>query len=286
MLLTTRENARWRSLALVLFTLLTGAYLWWHRETGFAHGGSDFGLVAGIAALALILLLLFFGVRKRMYASRRFGRLEAWLLSHVWLGLLSVALVLYHSGFRFADRVAVAAFVVLVLVVVTGAFGALLYTTVPRLLTEVSGNLPAERVSADLHRIERSMARLAEGRSDVFSRVHRALVARARPGPFAGWRILFARPASPRQGLPRGVTDRLRLVAEGERDALEQLLILSRQHRELHQRLVLERRYVNLLQAWLYLHVPLSLALLVLVLVHAGAALYYGGWPEGWPTWS
>lgn len=284
MLLTGRESARWRSVALVLFVLLTGAYLWWHRETGFAHGGSDFGLVAGIAALALILLLLFFGVRKRMYASRRLGRLEAWLLSHVWLGLLSVVLVLFHSGFRFEDGVAVAALVVLVLVVVTGAFGAVLYTTVPRLLTEVSGNLPPERVSADLHRIESSMARLAEGRSDVFARVHRALVTRARPGPLAGWRILFGRPPSPREALPRGVTERLRLVSEGEREALEQLLVLSRQHRELHQRLVLERRYVNLLQAWLYLHVPLSLALLVLALVHAGAAFYYGGWPEGWPT--
>lgn len=285
MLLTTRGSARWRNVALVLFAALTAAYLWWHRETDFAHGGSDFGLAAGLAAFGLILLLLSFAVRKRMYASRRLGRLETWLHSHVWLGLLSVALVLYHSGFRFEDGVAVAALVVLVLVVATGAFGALLYTTLPRLLTEVASNVPADRVTADLHRIERSMARLADGRSDVFGRVHRALVARARPGPFAGWRILFGRPPSPREALPAGVAGRLRLVAPEERDALENLLVLSRQHRELHQRFVLERRYANLLQAWLWLHVPLSLALLVLVVVHATAALYYGGWPEGWPRW-
>jgi len=286
MLLTTRESARWRNVALVLFAALTAAYLWWHREAGFAHGGSEFGIAAGLAAFALVLLLLFFGVRKRMYGSRRLGRLETWLHSHVWLGVLSLALVLYHSGFRFEDGVAVAALVALLLVVVTGAFGALLYTTVPRLLTEVASNVPAERVSTDLQRMERSMARLAEGRSEVFARVHRALVARARPGPFAGWRILLGRPPSPRDALPGRVAERLRLVAPEERDALEELLVLSRQHRELHQRFVLERRYVNLLQAWLYLHVPLSLALLVLVVVHAAAALYYGGWPEGWPRWS
>ena len=71
------------------------------------------------------------------------------------------------------------------------------------------------------------------------------------------------------------------LVPAEEQEDLKEMLVLSRRHKELHRRLVLEQRYRNLLAAWLYLHVPLSLALLVLMSVHAVAAVYYRGIPWG-----
>jgi hypothetical protein len=277
-LLTTRESRRWRRIGLAIFALLTALY-WLAARRGFVHGGSPAGLAFGILALALILLLLLYGVRKRRYRST-LGRMEGWLQSHVYLGFVCLAVAFYHSGFRFHDRVAVAALVALAAVVVTGFVGAVLYTLVPRRLSEVEGDLEPAEIGQRLNQLAASMARLAAGKSAAFQRLGGALLDRADPGRLAGWRILFAggrrRAAASATSGPAWEALLARVEA-GEQDDLRRLLVLSRQHGELLQRLVRQSRYRNLLDAWLWLHLPLSLALLVLVVAHAVAALYFRG---------
>lgn len=283
MLLTTPESRRWRRWTLAALVVLVGLYIWLSRGKE-AHGGSGLGLTLGFASLALILLLLYYGVRKRRYKST-FGRMEVWLQSHVYLGLLSLVVVVLHSGLRFEDPLAVTALVVLAAVVVTGFVGAVLYTTVPRLLTEVESNLTVEEISERLNQIAASMARLAEGKSAPFRRIQKSVLKESIPGRFAGWKVVLSpglgaksrrgkgggSPASP------GWEALLSRVEAGEQEDLRRTLVLSRQHKELHQRLVYQQRYKNLLDAWLWLHLPLSLGLLVLVLAHAVAALFFRG---------
>jgi hypothetical protein len=60
-----------------------------------------------------------------------------------------------------------------------------------------------------------------------------------------------------------------------EQDELRQLLVLSRQRGELLERLVAQQHFRNLLAAWLYIHVPLSIALVVLVGAHVAAVFYF-----------
>jgi hypothetical protein len=64
-------------------------------------------------------------------------------------------------------------------------------------------------------------------------------------------------------------------VGPAEQADLRQLLVLSRQREELRRRLLDQQRYKNLLDVWLYLHVPLSIALVALVVAHVVAVLYY-----------
>lgn len=280
MLLTTPESARWRRRVFLLFVVLTAAYFL-YRWGRFPHGGSWPGIAFGILATLLIGALLWYGVRKRQYRSH-WGTMETWLQSHVYLGLLSLVVVLYHSGFRFEDKLAVAALVVLSLVVLTGLFGAVLYTTVPRILTDLQGDASPEELAIEIRRFTRSMARLAEGKSSVFRRIHRGLVEELEPRPLSGWRILF-RSARSRTGNPRPKTgeddwtELLRQVGPEEQEDLRELLVRSRQAREQLHRLVAQQKHRNLLQVWLYAHVPLSLALVVLVLAHLVAVFYYRG---------
>jgi hypothetical protein len=65
-------------------------------------------------------------------------------------------------------------------------------------------------------------------------------------------------------------------VPAAEQEELRQLLVLGRQHRELAGRLVAQQRLRNLLDAWLYLHLPLSAVLLVLIAAHLVAVFYFG----------
>ena len=54
------------------------------------------------------------------------------------------------------------------------------------------------------------------------------------------------------------------------------MLVLSRQRRELLLRLIYQQRYKNVLEAWIYVHVPFTILLLVMSVVHVAAVFYYG----------
>lgn len=236
------------------------------------------GLLYGLIALALIILLMFFGIRKRAYRSR-LGKLENWLQAHIYLGLLTFFVVLAHSGFRFEDRVATILFVVMTIVIASGAFGAILYKTVPRALTEVESNLSNEEISDQLNQLGKAMARAASQKSDSFQQIYRRLISEVKPGILAGWRLLFR---GGRLGLgeqPKELSSMLALVPIEERDDLRQLLVLSRQQKELHIRLLAQQRYRNLLDFWLYLHLPFSIALIALIVAHMWGVFYYGKIP-------
>lgn len=287
MFLANPKARLWRWIGVALLAALGVA--WWlaasaapdgaGRATA-STGGSPFGVASGLVAVALILLLTAFGLRKRSYRSK-VGTLEGWLQSHVVLGVVVFFVVLAHTGFRFEDRVAVAAFVALALVVASGLVGAALYTAVPRLLTEVQSNLSPAEISGRLNRIHGAMGRLASGRSRELQAVYRRVTAEAAPGPRAGWRLLLGRLPSGRATGGDGPDRRslgkvLATVTPEEQEPLRQLLMLARQHRELHLRLAYQERFKNLLDVWLWIHLPVTVALLVLTAVHVVGATYFG----------
>ncbi|MGK2855655.1 MAG: hypothetical protein ACSLFQ_00470, partial [Thermoanaerobaculia bacterium] len=220
-----RYALRWTIIGLVLIAILAASYVPYHLSAPFTHGGSPHGLIYGAVALFLIGLLLYYGIRKRNYKSR-FGKVEEWLQSHIWLGILAFAVVVAHTGFRFEDTLAVALFIGVSAVVASGIFGAVLYRTVPRALTEVETNLSAEQISDQLNQLARSMARIASGKSEPFQRIYAGLAREAVPAPLAGWTLLLS---SPGQRASREMTGDwtglLGLVAPPEQDELRQLLV-------------------------------------------------------------
>jgi len=289
MLPRTNTTARWRRFWVAVGAVLTACYVAAALRGGFQHGGSPAGIAYGIFGTVAILVLIAFGVRKRWYRST-WGTLDGWLQSHIYLGLLSALVILFHSGFRFHDRVAVAAFVTLGVVVASGFVGASLYTSVPRRLSKVESDLTPAELSAQIQQLADGMARIAGSRSQPFQEVCKGLLAESLPGRLAGWRLMLtARGAGPRWatsgpgvsggpgggGGPAPWAVHLTRVPPAEQEDLRQLLVLSRQRSELLERLVAQQRYRNLLGAWLYVHVPLSIALLALVAAHLAAVFYY-----------
>lgn len=173
----------WRRIFLVLLIGTSASYFHYARRE-FPHGGSAYGLAYGIAGTALILLLAFFGIRKRWYRST-FGTLEQWMQSHIYLGILAMIVLLFHTGGRFNDKIAVTTLVLMAIVVASGILGAILYVTVPRMLTEVESDLTVEEIADQLNQLARSMARIASGRSAPFQRIYDELLRQTAPGGLA-----------------------------------------------------------------------------------------------------
>ncbi|HKR63994.1 MAG TPA: hypothetical protein VJZ00_09705 [Thermoanaerobaculia bacterium] len=272
-----RSGGFWRRVFVVLLIAVSATY-WRYAQREFPHGGSKTGLAYGVAGLALILLLSFFGIRKRWYRST-FGTLEQWLQSHIYLGVLCLIVLLFHTGGRFNDRIAVATLILVAIVVASGIMGAILYVTVPRMLTEVESDLTVDEISDQLNQLAKSMARIASGRSAAFQRIHDELVRQTNPGGLAGWRLLLSRLARRKTQEAADWMRLLALVPKDEQEELRQVLVMSRQRRELLLRLVFQQRYKNVLEFWLYIHVPFTIALLVFSAVHIAAVFYYGRLP-------
>jgi hypothetical protein len=267
-----RSGPFWRLVFLVLLIAVTALFIYQARRE-YPHGGSTLGIAYGIAGSALIVLLAAFGIRKRAYRST-LGTLEGWMQSHIYLGILAGVVLLLHTGFRFHDGIAVATYVLVLIVVFSGIAGAILYVTIPRLLTEVESNLTVDEISDQLNALAKQMARIASGKSSPFQRIYNELISESRPGWLAGWRLLFTR----RRQKPQAAGDwsnLLGLVGKEEQDELRQMLVVSRQRKELLLRLIYQQRYKNILEAWLYVHVPFTIAAMIMAVVHVAAVFYY-----------
>jgi predicted membrane channel-forming protein YqfA (hemolysin III family) len=267
----------WRRIVIALLLGASASY-WYYARREFPHGGSTYGLAYGIAGTALILLLAFFGIRKRWYRSR-FGTLEQWLQSHIYLGLLVLVILFFHTGGRFNDKIAVTALVLVIIVVASGIVGAVLYAIVPRLLTEVESDLTVEEIADQLNQLARSMARIASGRSAPFQRIYDELLRQTAPGGLAGWRLIVSRLGRKPQKDPGDWARLIALVPREEQEELRQMLVVSRQRRELLLRLIYQQRYKNILEFWLYIHVPFTIVLLAFAALHVAAVFYYGKMP-------
>jgi hypothetical protein len=67
----------------------------------------------------------------------------------------------------------------------------------------------------------------------------------------------------------------LGLLPEVEYSDFQRLAVLATQKRELEYRLASQMRFQNILQAWLYIHLPVSIAMTVAIVIHIVVVLYY-----------
>ena len=97
-------------------------------------GGSAIGLAFGSIGFGFMLYAGLLGARKRV-PTWRIGRAQAWMRGHLWLGLLSLPMILFHGGFRFGGPLTRVLMWLLIITVASGIFGAVLQQLLPRKMT-------------------------------------------------------------------------------------------------------------------------------------------------------
>src|SRR5207247_8144167 len=120
----------WGKLTLATTLILVISYIIYSRRVS-PNGATLVGLIYGIISFVAILLLMYYGMRKRSYTAKHWS-LRAWLSFHVYIGTMTLLLVPLHAGFTFGFDIHTLAYVLLVMVVVSGIVGAALYLLLPR----------------------------------------------------------------------------------------------------------------------------------------------------------
>src|SRR5437879_5500895 len=112
---------------------------------GSSIPGFTFGIVGGL--ICIFELLLWWRKKVRTW---RIGRTQVWLRAHIWLGLLSVPLLVYHSGFRLGGTLSTVLMVLLFVVVASGIWGLVLQQVIPRRMLD---EIPAETIYGQIDRL-------------------------------------------------------------------------------------------------------------------------------------
>src|SRR6266480_3584397 len=127
-------------------------------------GGTPFGLVLGTISLGIFVFAALLGVRKKL-PFLPVGNVQRWLRSHIWLTLLTIPLVLLHSGFRLGGPMTTLLMALYVIVMVSGIYGLALQHQMPRIMKE---RLPAETVFEQIPHIREQVVAAAEKMRDSF----------------------------------------------------------------------------------------------------------------------
>lgn len=274
-------------IALVSATALFAVYVRLSQQG--PSGGSWQGLLFGIVGSVLMTVAGALSARKKLPRAR-LGAAQTWLRAHIWLGLLSVPCILFHAGFRWGGLLEQALWLTFAMVIISGLMGLVFQHYLPGVL---KASTPKEAMFEQITAVCEALRRTADERvaaicgtlfepppevaplgsavtTDVgIQTLRQFYVTTVRPYLAADWRgavplqdvsrcgAIFSQV---RQSLPQrlhGVLAELDAICDERR----QLAWQVRLHRWLH--------------LWLFLHVPLSLTLLVLGLAHAIAAAYY-----------
>lgn len=103
-------------------------FLAWLVEKGDLYEpGSDFGYNLGLVGGVLMLSLLFYSVRKRFFPHDRFGQMEHWFRYHMFIGVASPVLILFHSTFQTGSINGAFAFYSMLSVALSGVIGRFIY---------------------------------------------------------------------------------------------------------------------------------------------------------------
>lgn len=296
-MIVDRQSRGWVIMSLVIFLIATILYIPYARgQLNGPGGGTWQGLTYAGVGTAMILFAMLLSFRKKV-RTMRIGRAYWWMQGHVWFGLLSYPIILYHAGFRWGGTMTSVLMWLFTIIIVSGIVGLIFQQLIPTLilkhvpmestyenhprvleaLREEAGAIiaaatqrqeeafevdaiPAGSTTATLAATETSVA---ETRLREFYTRHVQPCLLDHPAPAAA--LVNDRSASSM------FEDLRRMLPKSMQDGVSNLEEICEERRQIAR----HRRLYHWLHGWLLIHIPLSFAMLVLIVVHAVLALRY-----------
>ena len=292
-MLIDKSHKPWAVFSALILAVAVVVYVPSALGTRAPSGGSIVGLVYGIVGFGFMAFVTLLSLRKK-FPIWRIGRTQSWMRGHLWLGALSLPLILLHAGLLFGHGLTSILMWLFVVVYASGVFGAYLQHTMPR---RIMRDVPMETIYDQIGHVREQL--LDEGdtvvadacgslqvevpvaASGAVSLASVIRVAADDTAPlrefYVGEMRAFLQAPTRTHALANETTaaarfSRLRgLVQPALAGALSDLENICDEERQLLRQEKMHGR----LHAWLVVHVPLSFALMALAVVHIVMALRF-----------
>lgn len=269
------QSYRWLKIGLVISFVVILIY-GFHNPQPRPNGGSWYGYILGTIGALLILWLTLLGVRKRMMTTGRWS-LKAWTSAHVYLGLSLVIVGTLHTGFQFGWNIHTLAYVLMMLVIISGIYGITAYASLPRALSANRGETTQMQMLDSLRMIDRQLHDQAQPLDHHYAEMVRMSLD---DDPFGGGLVARLTGKYPKCGTRRAQAA-IRNAEAGANpqtaEALDRIDTLLERKEAALERIRQHLRLKALLEIWLYFHIPLTIALIAALFVHIFAVFYYWG---------
>jgi hypothetical protein len=260
-----------------VLTVLALTGVWWCVRAQERNLSSS-AFTTGYLLLAAILFLALYNVRKKL-AFLPLGSSTAWLQWHLYVGMGTVGVFALHAGSEWPRGMLDATLAsVYLLTVASGLAGLYLTRTIPAQLARVGVEIIYERIPALRLQVRRQAGEAvlesvtasgATTLADFYTTRLYDFFGRSR-----GWRYVLRPTSALRRALMREMQDLRRYLSEQEQAGCERLFALVRRKDDLD----FHDARQKLLKLWLFVHIGLTYALVLLAMLHGLLAhAYHGG---------
>lgn len=267
------RNFYWLKIALALCAISGLAYALIDVQPRH-NGGSGYGYTLGTIGFGLIIWLTLLGLRKRSMSNRHWS-LKAWTSAHVYLGLSLIVIGTLHTGFQLGWNVHTLAYALMMLVIISGIFGISAYTVLPARMSFNRDSATENDMLTDLRKIDEQLHEAAQPLLH-----HQAALVKESldQNSFGGglWRRL-------RNSYPNCRTGEVHQAIRAEigqrpntgEDPLAKVSVLLERKVATLARTRRHLQLKALLEFWLYIHVPMTFALIAALIAHVISVFFY-----------
>ena len=288
-----RTHRPWLIGSCLLLGFLLLIYIPYALFAAKVGGGTPLGIFYGIIGFGFMLFAAALGIRKR-FPIWRIGRTQHWMRGHLWLGTLALPVIFLHGAFHFGGWLTTLLMVLLIIVTISGLFGAYLQHTLPtRMMHEVGyetiydqiDHIREGLVSEAEQRFQSTTEEMAPstgaGATVVLTYLDTVPELQTELAQYSAFYENELKPylqnvvkKSPLKARDYSTAqfERIRaLLPESGHKTLKALEEICEEKRQLDHQIILHRT----LHGWLLCHLPLSLVLILLGFIHAIGAMRY-----------
>ena len=238
------------------------------------NGGTWYGYTLGVIATVLILWLTFLGMRKR-WISQGHWSLKGWTSAHVYLGLSLIVVATLHTGFQFGWNLHTLAYGLMVAVIISGLFGIYYYAVIPRKMSLNREDMTQVAMLDELANLDRILHDTAQSLPDQYIQQIQSSIEKTEIGGRIFQRLSGRNKHCTTRTALRFFRAELRQTDnENHGPILDVISVLERKN-ALLGKIRTHIRYRTLLELWLYVHIPLTFALLAALTAHIVSVFFY-----------
>ena len=267
------KRFRWLRIALALSLLSLLVYAFTDVQPRH-NGGSWLGYTLGTIGALLILWLTLLGLRKRAMTRGRWS-LKAWTSAHVYLGLSLIVVATLHTGFQFGWNVHTLAYALMMLVIASGIYGISVYATLPQEISDNRAEMTKPQMIEAVAKIDRQLQVAAQPLTVADTEI---VSLSLEEDVFGGGLIRRLSGRYPKCGTARALRllqGRLAQATGREAEALEAVTTLLERKLAALDRVRRQLKLRAMLEVWLYVHVPVTFALIAALTAHIVSVFFY-----------
>jgi hypothetical protein len=229
----------------------------------------------GIIGTAMITIgVIMYSSRKRVRAFRQIGKIKYFLEFHIFLCLIGPVLVLYHTTFKFGGLVAVS-FWSMSAVAFSGVLGRYLYQHIPKNIegNELSAKELEEKGKMMLDSLHSTYA-LNEQAVKALRELGKPMAHIDEAGLFTLlWYLLISDLSQKRRiMLIKNTLNKYSV----DKHSMKKVVAIVNDHIVFQQRIAVLEKVQEIFHYWHVIHLPFSIIMFVVLLVHVGVAITFG----------